>query len=359
MKVTVKDYLNVRVGKPSVNAPTYQYLAPGSILDIEDRFYPGDTFEGISSWARDEADNYYWSGGLKLPISEKSEALKSLINYNQRFIGLSQMLRDSKGYGVIVAMLDTGIFRSHPDLVGSIIKSEQDFTLSPNGSEDVNGHGTHLAGLIGGRSKSNLGIIGMAPECKIKNMKVLLDSGDSVGDYLNAALENLVNSTDHIDILNLSLSITTKAYFELIDNLNKVSGKFIVIAAAGENSRLLASNEPYCPAYSSNVISVGTIDSAFLKKYPNPIFHNRVDYILPSIELISSSIPKYNYYRRLYGSSMATALTSGLTALLLSSNSKKGAIGIKFVKDEFDKMAVPFDGNLNLSEINLIKPKYQ
>jgi hypothetical protein len=65
MKVTVKDFLNVRVGKPSVNAPTFQFLAPGSILDVEEKFFDGDKLEGNSLWVKDEADNYYWSGGIQ------------------------------------------------------------------------------------------------------------------------------------------------------------------------------------------------------------------------------------------------------------------------------------------------------
>jgi len=45
MKVTVTKYLNVRVGKPSVNAPCYQYLAPGSELEMHGNLYKGDSFK--------------------------------------------------------------------------------------------------------------------------------------------------------------------------------------------------------------------------------------------------------------------------------------------------------------------------
>ena len=64
MKVTVTKYLNVRVGKPSVNAPCYQYLAPGSILDVDGNIYKGDVFDGINTWLKDDSGNYYWVGGL-------------------------------------------------------------------------------------------------------------------------------------------------------------------------------------------------------------------------------------------------------------------------------------------------------
>ncbi|SHK70613.1 hypothetical protein SAMN04488028_107198 [Reichenbachiella agariperforans] len=67
MKVTVTKYLNVRVGKPSVNAPCYQYLAPGSEIEVGEKLYLGDSYDGMDTWYRDEADNYYWSGGFLLP----------------------------------------------------------------------------------------------------------------------------------------------------------------------------------------------------------------------------------------------------------------------------------------------------
>ena len=65
MKVLVKHFLNVRAGKPSVNAPCYQYLAPGSEVEVDGKLYKGDQFEGINTWLKDDVDNYYWSGGVE------------------------------------------------------------------------------------------------------------------------------------------------------------------------------------------------------------------------------------------------------------------------------------------------------
>ena len=58
MKVTVKDYLNVRVGKPSVNAPCYQYIAPGSEIEVDGKLYTGDMYDGSDQWMKDEGGNY-------------------------------------------------------------------------------------------------------------------------------------------------------------------------------------------------------------------------------------------------------------------------------------------------------------
>ena len=65
MKITVTKFLNVRVGKPSLNAPCYQYLAPGSELQTDGNLYKGDSYDGIDTWMKDNAGNYYWSGGVE------------------------------------------------------------------------------------------------------------------------------------------------------------------------------------------------------------------------------------------------------------------------------------------------------
>ena len=62
MKVIVKDnFLNVRAGKASVNAPCYQYIAPGSEIEVDGQLYKGDLFDGIDTWMKDAAGNYYCS----------------------------------------------------------------------------------------------------------------------------------------------------------------------------------------------------------------------------------------------------------------------------------------------------------
>src|SRR5687767_10152935 len=107
MKVTVKDYLNVRVGKPSLGALTNQYLAPGSIIDVEDNPYTGDPYEGIDTWFRDAANNYYWTGGFTHNLSQV--AAVTLVDY-LALLNIQGGKPAKHGNKIRVAVLDSGIF---------------------------------------------------------------------------------------------------------------------------------------------------------------------------------------------------------------------------------------------------------
>ena len=291
--------------------------------------------------------------------------MDTLINWNDSIPQIPLEWKASKGKGVKIAILDTGILETHDDLIkifSNKILTSYDFSNSPVGFNDIDGHGTHVAGLIGGRSSKSTGIIGMAPESIIQNIKVLLDSGDSVGDILSKGLIQMItqaNTPTSIDLVNLSLGITYSEYSELIPTIEKLSKSSIIIAAAGENDQLLIANEPLYPAFSSNVISIGAVDSEFFKSKLNSIFHHRVDYLMPFSNLISCSLEKNAFYEARKGSSMSTALLTGIIALLLSRSNKLGNAGIDFVKAELNKIAIPYSNVSDLSKQILIKPKYQ
>ena len=62
--VTINQNLNVRVGAPSVNAPCYTYVEPGSTVEVEEKPIEGDSYEGNNLWYAGLDGNYYWSGGV-------------------------------------------------------------------------------------------------------------------------------------------------------------------------------------------------------------------------------------------------------------------------------------------------------
>jgi len=74
----------------------------------------------------------------------------------------------SHGDGVRVAVLDTGIWKEHPDLAGQVV-DEQDFTSSATGAADAYGHGTHVAGIIAAVENDATGSAGVAPRAKLLN----------------------------------------------------------------------------------------------------------------------------------------------------------------------------------------------
>src|ERR1700744_5797251 len=121
MKVTVTKYLNVRVGSPSLNAPCYQYIAPGSEIEVDGQLYTGDAYDGISTWLKDAGGNYYWSGGVDyksaqsqgpttnfqqfLDQSLSGSALSRIVNYGQ-LLNIDQQYKAKAGQGVTIAVVD-------------------------------------------------------------------------------------------------------------------------------------------------------------------------------------------------------------------------------------------------------------
>ncbi len=138
MKVTVSKYLNVRVGKPSVNAPCYQYLSPGSELIVDGSLYKGDMYDGIDTWLKDEAGNYYWSGGVNMkPVSNIT------INYQDYLKDFAWI--SNKGKGVVIAIIDTGVMMNPNYYDCSLIKQ---INLADNNDELY--HGNFICGIIAG-----------------------------------------------------------------------------------------------------------------------------------------------------------------------------------------------------------------
>ena len=358
MKIIVTKYLNVRLGAPSVNAPCYNYLAPGSTIEVEENTVTGDVYDDNDQWYKGLDGSYYWSGGAALPVaaSPAFSTAGSALDYSKLFKNIPENIRLSKGKDVTIAVLDTGIFQAHPDLAAAFRETlyPAQNTSDSTTKDDANGHGTHVAGLIGARGTADSSITGIAPACTLQNLKVLSDDGSATGSYIENGLNKLFPKTD---IVNMSLSVTYDEFQHMATIIDRVAKTSIVVCAAGGNERLLASEDNLLfPGYSQSVISVGTIDSTFIKGTPNPVFHANLDYIVPDLDLRSSSLQKDGLYKTRKGSSMAAALVSGLVALIISAGKKTNTIDLAYVKSQLDKIAVKYSAAADLNSLNLIKP---
>lgn len=359
MKVTVKKYLNVRVGAPSVNAPCYQYLAPGSELEVDGVLYEGDLFEDSDKWLKDAANNYYWAGGVE-SNNELNSLLVPKINpdwFTQLKIEQIWQKYKIRGEGVTVAVLDTGIDLSNKEFADTLnsdnywVGVNYPGTPQCNTIKDLNGHGTRCASLIGARNLYDYNI-GIAPACKLLYCKISCDgekpSAQSILDAIKWAIAK------GAEIINISYyflfdSVKEKQAFE--QNLTEIlkEKEVFLFACAGNNADPNnAYSEDYYPASFPAFISVGATNgntfSNITVQNNNTIIH------APGINILSYSLTKSP--DKASGTSFSTPIIAGIIALLISKykHNKK-----EWVVSEIKK-ALVLTGDSILNNRKIINP---
>jgi len=369
MKVKTKTYVNIRKS-PNRDIRETGILNPNVELEVEGTV-PGENVKELvngeeiesSIWYKDAAGHFYWGGGFRVMeeinfqdiINRNFDgtSITEVIDYN-KILNLSNDVKVTKGIGVTIALMDTGISQ-HPNLSDSIFGNQFDFTKSQNGYGDKDGHGTFLAGLISSHSNEAKSLQGIAPKCKVVNLKVIKDNGTAVGEYLELGLNKITEMFSNC-IINMSLNITVQEFDQLnnknvFDNLSK---KYACIAAAGEDERLLLKNGIYSPASSDKVIAVGSINEFFFTNNRTPKFDPRLDFIIPQFNILS--ISNNSNYTTLDGvSSMACAMVSAIISLVFSKNGSNN-LSLESALIELNKLATPYAEIENLRTLTLIKP---
>jgi len=206
---------------------------------------------------------------------------------------------------IIVAILDTGIDNDHEDLIGKVV-AEANFTTSSTVG-DINGHGTHIAGIIAAES-NQIGVIGVAPGVKLINAKVADDRGRC---QVQDLAEGIIWAVDMgADVINISIQI--KEYSIGLEEAIEYAwdSGAIIIAAAGNNG----SQTAVYPAAYENVIAVSAIkENGGLAPLSN--YGEWVDISAPGYQ-IYSALPD-NEYGYETGTSFAAGYISGIAALLM------------------------------------------
>ncbi|NWQ41923.1 S8 family serine peptidase [Bacillus sp. EB106-08-02-XG196] len=211
------------------------------------------------------------------------------------------------GKGQKIAILDSGVSTSHEDLK---ITDGVAFVPYTTSYDDDNGHGTHVAGIIGAANNTK-GTVGVAPDASLYAVKVLDNNGEGYVSDIIAGIDWAVQND--IDIINLSIGSDTPSNM-LKDVLDMAYSKGILIVASAGNTGY----EPYhstvgYPAAYDSVIAVGAIDQSnkwadFSSVGPT------VEVTSPGVDILSTYLN--NSTKRLTGTSMAAPFVSGLLALL-------------------------------------------
>lgn len=242
------------------------------------------------------------------------------------------------GSGVKIAILDTGIDKTHldiddlddnPQTVDPKVVAEECFT-EENRLTDGYGHGTHCAGIAAGTGQaSNYTYVGVAPAAQLLNGKVLTDEGWGYSSWIINGIEWAVTEGANIISMSFGSSENTDGTDPLSVAVNWATeqGSICVVAAGNEGSNgMFSIGTPGCSSYA---ITVGATDktdklASFSSLGYKADFEIKPDVLAPGVDIISCrargtgmGTPIDNDYTKASGTSMATPHISGLCALIL------------------------------------------
>jgi subtilisin family serine protease len=239
-------------------------------------------------------------------------------NYQELIKQENPLYASKNGDGVNVAVLDSGIYSQHIDFAGAIVKPGG-WNIDGLTIGDTYGHGTHMAGIIGGRMKFQDGVFGLAPNSTIYDLKIVeSEFGIQTGNIIKT-LRRIIDVQLPIDVLNMSLNIDNDDFEQIRPLLDELHEKgIIMVCAAGDNDDL-ADQGILAPAVYENAISIGTIKNENWNMFQNAKFHENLDYVFSDNNLWSclsqnNTINQGEIYGNIYGSSPHTAIVSGIIA---------------------------------------------
>lgn len=254
-----------------------------------------------------------------------------------------QAWRTSKGNGVTVAVLDTGVDGTHPDLTGQVLTGKDMVGFgAERGDSTWAKHGTGMAGIIAGHGHGaggGDGVLGIAPESKILPVRVILEDKDPQRKKARttrggALAEGIRWAADNgADVINLSLGDDSKtAHPEPQEDeaIQYALAKGIVVVSSAGNGGKEGNRASYPAAY-PGVIAVAAVD-----RYGNRAdFSTRRWYAAvsaPGVDVVIAD-PDRHYYEG-WGTSTASAYVSGTAALIRSAYPKLSPAQIKEVLED-------------------------
>jgi subtilisin family serine protease len=221
------------------------------------------------------------------------------------------------GVGVKVAVIDTGIWSSdgtpagvHPDLIANY-RGGYDFIALDAFPEDVNGHGTHVAGTIAAVNNT-IGVVGVAPGVDLYALKACTNAGSCPYSEFADAVDWAI--TNGIQVVNYSAAGTASSTLMEAACQRAFDAGLTIVAAAGNSNTAVG-----YPAAYSTVIAVGATTTANLRaSFSN--YGAALDLVAPGVDIYSTFLGEFGFsgYYTMSGTSMASPHVAGSAALLVA-----------------------------------------
>ncbi len=261
---------------------------------------------------------------------------------NAHVDALKAWLKTQGSQDVVVAVLDSGVDYTHPDLISNMwirpdnIPQYQDdelgtfndkngFNATDNLSDpmDDNGHGTHCAGIIGAEGNNGQGISGVNWKVEIMPLKFIGRGGfGSTKDAIEAINYAVNRKRAGVNVRVINASWGSTMYSKPLEDAIRAAGEegILFVAAAGNNSTNNDSRPHYPSNYKlSNVISVAALDRNDQMASFSNFGIKTVHIAAPGKDILSTWLNEG--YREASGTSMATPYVAGVAALILANES--------------------------------------
>lgn len=228
------------------------------------------------------------------------------------------------GEGTDVYVIDTGVFIEHDEFEGRALAPKDFVSPIPEVVDDLNGHGTHVAGIVGGKT------YGVAKRANIISLKCIDSSGVTSWSSVISGIEYAVRNqkkTKRPSVINLSVTSDSNLAVDMAVEAAVSNGLHVVVAAGNT-----ASDACFCsPARAKGVISVGasTIDDvlASYSNYGACVHIHAPGDLIPSAWITSKSSTYYSS-----GTSMASPHVAGAVSIILSQVTASPAAVARYLK---------------------------
>jgi subtilisin len=305
-----------RMNKDELNELTGNVLRRNNISDraMEESF-AGEPGGFVAILSKDELQSLKMDASVESIEPDRivklstcfTVAAPELITWNVNRVGYGD------GTGKRAWIVDSGIDFAHPDLTVNISLSRS-FINGQTSAADENGHGTHVAGIIGARNNS-FGTLGVASGATLISLRVLDKDGEGTLSSIILALAYINTNGSAGDVVNMSLGLDTTSQI-LNQEVKYTAARGIYITIPAGNGHRAARDFSPGNANAANIYTVSAIDSldnfAGFSNYGNDV----VDYTAPGVRVLSAY--PGNRYAYMSGTSMAAPHLAGL--LLLQGN---------------------------------------